>query len=61
MLLDMGCDFLDMSLFQGIDSFIVRLELGELLFVFLYASVKAALELLHLALKVTNGRLVRSL
>jgi len=61
MLLDMGCDFLDMSLFQGIDSFIVCLELGELLFVFLYASVKAALELLHLALKVTNGRLVRSL
>ena len=61
MFLNVGIDFLGMSLFQGFDSLIISLKVSQLLFVFLHASVKAALELLHLALKVTNGRLVRSL
>jgi len=52
MLLDMRSEFFCVGLFESLDSFIVGLELLQLLFVFLDTSVETCLELLNLTFEV---------
>lgn len=58
MLLHVGCEFFCMSLFECVDSLIICLEVSQLLFVFLDASVEATLELFDLASEICNFGLV---
>lgn len=52
MLLNMRSEFFSVGLFESLDSFIVGLELLQLLFVFLDSSVETCLELLYLTFEV---------
>ena len=51
-LLDVRCDFFSVGFFERINSLVVGLELVELLFVFLHASVESSFDLGDLALEI---------